>query len=140
MIGQTPIGLFCLALAHWTLPVVSEEKSDTQSHFSLWSFDYLGIGTFFISVASFILGTTDGAVFFQSSNTPALLGISAAFLVAFILIERFVAKNPILPLSSIHGSGLSGILLSQILFLANINTVSATPSYRAMIVNFANDL
>lgn len=134
-----PIGMFCLALAHWTLPV-SERKSESQSQFGLWSFDYLGIGAFFISVSSFILATTDGVIFFKSSNTPIVLGISAAFLVVFILIERFVAKNPILPLSLIYGSGLSGILLGQVLFLANVNTASLSAFYQTIIVNISNDL
>lgn len=115
--------MLCLALAHWQLPG-SAKRIDTSSHLSLWSFDYFGLGSFFISVTSFILATTDGGIIFESS-TPAILTVSCAFLVILVLIECLGTKHPIIPPSVVAAPGLSGIFVGQIIFFASISTVSA---------------
>jgi hypothetical protein len=125
LIGQAPIAVLCLALAHWQLPV-SPRHLDSKSDLSLWKFDYLGLGAFFISVSLFILGTTDGGMLFNF-NTPAMLAASGAFLVVFMLIERFGTVNPIIPPTVVSAPGLGAIFLGQVIFFANISTVSMHP-------------
>lgn len=131
LIGQAPIGMLCLALAHWQLPA-SAKKIETGLRISIWSFDYFGISAFFISMSSFILGTTDGTIF-PPSSTTALLAVSGAFLVALILIERFGTKHPIIPPSLIMNPSLGGVFLGQLVFLASLAAVSIY--FRAQIVS-----
>ncbi|KAF7593672.1 hypothetical protein BBP40_011081 [Aspergillus hancockii] len=138
LIGQTPVGLLCLALAHWQLPA-SAQTTHFDSQLSFRSFDYLGIGAFFILVTSFILGTTEGGISFLSSRTPELLAVSCAFLVVFFIIERFWTKHPIIPPSIIRAPGLGGIFFGQILFFASIMTIlNNLPPYFSQIDHLSN--
>jgi hypothetical protein len=120
--------VLCLALAHWQLPV-SAKLINPETRISLWSFDFLGLGAFFMSVTSFILATTDGGAAFPLLNSSKLLAVSCAFLAALILIERFGAKNPIIPPSVVCASGMSGVLFGQVVYFASISTVSGHLRY-----------
>ncbi|KAJ6143007.1 MFS general substrate transporter [Penicillium samsonianum] len=122
LIGQAPIGLLCLALAHWQLPA-SAKKIDYETRISLWEFDYLGLAAFFVSATSFILGTTEGGIGFPAFNTSTLLAVSCVSLAILTLIERFGTKNPIIPPSVVSASGLGGIFSGQILYFASISTI-----------------
>ncbi|KAJ5780601.1 MFS general substrate transporter [Penicillium paradoxum] len=137
LIGQAPIGLLCLALAHWQLPA-SAKRIHSSSNISLWSFDYFGLATFFITVTSFILATTDGGILFQS-NTPVILAVSCLFLVAFVLVECFGTKMPMIPPSVVCAPGLGGILFGQVIFFASISTIlNNLPPYLAQINHLSN--
>ncbi|CEO58558.1 hypothetical protein PMG11_03271 [Penicillium brasilianum] len=122
LIGQAPIGVLCLALAHWQLPA-SRKTINSETCISLWSFDSLGLGAIFISVTSFILATTEGGNAFPSLNRSTLLAVSCASLAALILIERFGTKNPIIPSSVVCASGMGGVLFGQVVYFASITTI-----------------
>ena len=122
LVGQAPIGIACMGLAYYQLPV-SMREVDLQSAVSLWEFDWAGIVAFFFAVTSFVLGTTDGGTFLSSVSKPSFLVASCVFLIVFVIIERFSAKNPIIPPSVVSSPRLSNIFLGQILYFSSISTV-----------------
>lgn len=123
LVGQAPIGLLCLGFAYLQLPI-SMRILDLKSPMSLWNFDWCGIVAFFLAITSFILGTTDGSTFLFSSGKPAMLIASCFFFVTFVGIEKFGARNPIIPPSVVASPGLGNIFFGQVVYFASISTVS----------------
>ncbi|RFU25076.1 hypothetical protein B7463_g11259, partial [Scytalidium lignicola] len=131
LLGQAPIGIFCLIVAYWQLPQVPK-KNDVKPILCLWSFDYLGLGAFVVSATSFVLGTTDGSPALDG-NKPALFTTSAIFLAILILIEN-TSPRPIIPPSIVTAPGLRNIFLGQFMFFASVSTViNNLPPYLSKI-------
>lgn len=125
LVGQTPIGLLCLALAHWQMPV-PDQKPSSGPQLRLRDLDYLGITVFVVSIVAFILGTTDGDISFLPNKTPIFLSVFGVSAAVFFLIERFWAKYPIIPLPLLTAPCLGNIFLGQLLISASLSTVSYT--------------
>ncbi|PYH43055.1 MFS general substrate transporter [Aspergillus saccharolyticus JOP 1030-1] len=139
LIGQTPIAVLCLALAQWQFSASPTIESRSNKGLSLWNFDYFGVASFFILVTSFILATTEGGISYLTSQTPALLAVSSAFLVIFVLIERFGTRYPIIPPSVVCSPGLSGIFCGQIVYFATVTTIlNNLPPYFYRIDHLSN--
>ncbi|KAJ5243419.1 MFS general substrate transporter [Penicillium citrinum] len=138
LVGQAPIGIVCMGLAYYQLPV-SMREANLQPSVSLWRFDWGGIVAFLFAVTSFILGTTDGGAFLSSFSKPAFLIASCVFLIIFIMIEKFAAENPIIPPNVVGSPRLSNIFLGQMLYFSSISTIlNNIPGYLAKINHLSN--
>ncbi|KAI9932635.1 hypothetical protein MW887_008883 [Aspergillus wentii] len=115
-IGQLPLLGFCILVAAFGLPSsLNERKADEKEDESILSkIDIAGIITFAATVMSFLAlvyqtGTdTNQGLFILS------IGAFIISLIAFLLVEFFWAKKPLIPLNLIKGE-FGGFCLVQVL-------------------------
>ncbi|KZF26756.1 putative transporter [Xylona heveae TC161] len=145
-LAQAPIALLCLVLAKYTLPSgpaqSHNEHSCRSSKRAKWKdVDFLGVITFVISMVSFLLFLDLGGQKLPWSH-PVVIALIAACSVcslAFVLIEKFWAVKPLIPLWLIRENGVGISCLVQILvFWGRLATLSHLATFYIRTMDATN--
>ena len=136
-LGQVPIAVILFVAAAWGLPseVLGGEEMECHSDHApttaakLSRMDFLGLITFILTMATFLLVLSFAERGFPG-NHVVILSLGAACItsgILFIIIEGFVAKEPLIPLGLLRSNGVGVIALVQVLVMLARWSVSMIP-------------
>ena len=119
----------CMILGKIQLPTELPQAKSTSEQPSFRDIDYLGMATFAATIMSFILGLElgNGAFGWDSPIVIFLAAAFSAFGTAFILIEKYWARRPMIPSELISAPGVKSALLIQTLAFCGLFGVSYYP-------------